>query len=49
MSEQQEVHIVLISNDPSRAYSALVMALGSVSMGTKCKLYCTMGGLVSTS
>jgi predicted peroxiredoxin len=45
MSEQQEVHIVLLSNDPGRAYSALVLALGSVTMGAKCKLYCTMGGL----
>ena len=45
MSEQQEVHIVLLSNDPGRAYSALVLALGSVVMGTRCKLYCTMGGL----
>ena len=45
MSEQQEVHIVLISNDPDRAYSALVLALGSVTMGAKCKLYCTIGGL----
>jgi predicted peroxiredoxin len=45
MSEQQEVHIVLLSNDPGRAYSALVLALGSVAMGTRCKLYCTMGGL----
>lgn len=45
MSDQQEVHIVLLSNDPGRAYSALVLALGSVTMGAKCKLYCTMGGL----
>lgn len=43
--EQQEVHIVLLSNDSGRAYSALVLALGSVTMGCKCKLYCTMGGL----
>ena len=45
MSEQQEVHIVLLTNEPGRAYSALVLALGSVTMGAKCKLYCTMGGL----
>jgi len=45
MSGQQEVHIVLLSNEPGRAYSALVLALGSVAMGAKCKLYCTMGGL----
>src|SRR6476620_2748598 len=43
--EEQEVHIVLISNEPGRAYSALVLALGAVTMGAKCKLYCTMGGL----
>ena len=43
--EEQEVHIVLISNEPGRAYSALVLALGTVTMGAKCKLYCTMGGL----
>ncbi len=45
MSEQQEVHIVLLSNEPGRAYSALVLALGSVTMGAKCKLYCTMNAL----
>ena len=43
--EQQEVHLVLASNDPGRAYSALVLALGSATMGVKCKLYCTMGAL----
>ena len=43
--EEQEVHIVLISNEPGRAYSALVLALGSVTMGAKCKLYCKMNGL----
>ena len=43
--DQQEVHLVLASNDPGRAYSALVLALGSVTMGAKCKLYCTMGAL----
>ena len=43
--EEQEVHIVLVSSDPGRAYSALVLALGTVTMGAKCKLYCTMSGL----
>ena len=43
--DQQEVHLVLASNDPGRAYSALVLALGAATMGAKCKLYCTMGGL----
>ena len=48
MSEQQrqqEVHIVLVSNDPNRAYPAFTLALGAVTMGAKCKLYCTMSGL----
>jgi predicted peroxiredoxin len=44
-TEQQEVHLVLVSNDPGRAYSAFVLALGAVAMGAKCKIYCTMGGL----
>jgi predicted peroxiredoxin len=43
--EQQEVHIVLVSNDPNRAYPALILALGTITMGAKCKLYCTMNGL----
>lgn len=43
--EQQEVHIVLVSNDPNRAYPALILALGTITMGAKCKLYCTMSGL----
>ncbi len=43
--EEQEVHIVLVSKDPSRAYPAFVLALGSVAMGAKCKLYCTMDAL----
>jgi peroxiredoxin family protein len=44
-TEQQEVHLVLVSNEPGRAYSAFVLALGAVAMGAKCKIYCTMGGL----
>jgi predicted peroxiredoxin len=43
--QQEEVHIVLVSNDPNRAYPALTLALGAVTMGAKCKLYCTMSGL----
>ena len=43
--EQQEVHIVLVSNDPNRAYPALILALGTITMEAKCKLYCTMSGL----
>ena len=45
MSEEQEVHIVLLSNDVGRAYSAFILALGSVTMGARCKLYCTMQAL----
>lgn len=45
VEEQQEVHIVLVSKEPSRAYPALVLALGSVAMGAKCKVYCTMDAL----
>lgn len=43
--EGQEVHIVLLSKEPSRAYPAFVLALGSVTMGAKCKVYCTMDAL----
>ncbi len=43
--QQQEVHLVLASNDAGRAYSAFVLALGAVTMGAKCKLYCTMNAL----
>ncbi len=45
LQDRQEVHLVLASNDPGRAYSALVLALGAVTMGAKCNLYCTMGAL----
>lgn len=41
----QEVHLVLASNAPGRAYSSLILALGTVAMGAKCKLYFTMGAL----
>jgi peroxiredoxin family protein len=34
--EQQEVHIVLVSNDPNRAYPTLILALGTITMGAKC-------------
>lgn len=43
--QQQEVHLVLVSNEPGRAYSAFVLALGAIAMGAKCKVYCTMAGL----
>lgn len=42
---QQELHIVLLSNDPNRAYPALTLALGAVAMGARARIYCTMAGL----
>jgi predicted peroxiredoxin len=45
IGRQQEIHIVLVSNDPNRAYPAFTLALGAIAMGAKCKLYCTMSGL----
>lgn len=36
---------MLVSKEPSRAYPAFVLALGSVAMGAKCKVYCTMDAL----
>jgi peroxiredoxin family protein len=42
MSQQQEVHIVLVSNDPQRVYPALTLILASVSLGVKARLYYTM-------
>ena len=41
----QEVHLVLVSNDPQRAYPAFTLAMGAVAMGAKAKVYCTMGAL----
>src|SRR5207245_7901753 len=43
--QQQEVHIVIVSNDPERVYPAVTLALGAISMGSKASLYCTMSGL----
>jgi len=42
---QQQLHIVLVSNDPARAYPAVQLALGAAAMGHKVKLYATTGGL----
>jgi len=42
---QQEIHIVIVSNDPERVYPAITLALGAISMGSKASLYCTMSGL----
>lgn len=42
---QQELHIVVVSNDPTRVYPAVTLALGSSAMGAKANLYFTMLGL----
>ncbi len=42
---QQELHIVLVSNDPARAYPAVQLALGAAAMGHKAKIYATTSGL----
>jgi len=42
---QQEVHIVLVSNDPHRAYPALQLAMGAAAMGHKATVYATTSGL----
>jgi len=41
----QELHIVLLSNDPGRAYPAFSLAMGAIAMGTKAKIYATSNGL----
>ncbi len=41
----QEVHIVLLSNDPERAYPALMLALGAAAKGLKTEIYFAMNGL----
>jgi predicted peroxiredoxin len=43
--QQQELHMVLVSNDPQRVYPALTLALGATAIGAKAAIYCTMGGL----
>jgi len=42
---RQELHIVLVSNEPARAYPAIQLALGAAAMGNKAKVYATTGGL----
>ena len=42
---EQEVHIVVVSNDPTRVYPAVTLALGSTAVGAKANLYFTMNGL----
>lgn len=41
----QEFHIVLLSKEPDRAYTALMLAMGVQAMGGKASIYCTSGGL----
>ena len=41
----QELHIIIVSNDPSRVYPAVTLALGATAVGAKAHLYCTMAGL----
>ncbi len=41
----QELHIVLLSNDPARTYPALSLAMGAAAMGAKARVYCTTAGL----
>ncbi|MGI0091335.1 MAG: DsrE/DsrF/DrsH-like family protein [Nitrososphaerales archaeon] len=42
---KQEVHIVIVSNDPTRVYPAVTLGLGATALGSKVFLYCTMNGL----
>lgn len=42
---QQEIHLVLLSNDPQRTYPALTLAMGAKAIGARARIYCTMGGL----
>ncbi len=41
----QELHIVLVSNDPHRAYPAFQLAMGAAAMGNKARVYATTAGL----
>lgn len=43
-STQQEIHMVVVSNDPTRVYPAVTLALGAAALGTKVHIYCTMSG-----
>jgi predicted peroxiredoxin len=42
--QQQEIHIVIVSNDPTRVYPAVTLALGASALGTKVNIYATMSG-----
>ncbi len=41
----QELHIVLVSNEPERVYPALTLILAATALNVKAHLYCTMKGL----
>jgi predicted peroxiredoxin len=41
----QELHIVLVSNDPQRAYPAFQLAMGAAALGNKARVYATTAGL----
>lgn len=43
--EGQEIHIVLVSDDPRRVYPALTLVLAGRALGVDSYLYCTMDGL----
>lgn len=45
MSLAQEVHVVLLSNDPNRAYPALSLVLAARALGHDVSLYCAQQGL----
>jgi peroxiredoxin family protein len=38
---KQEVHIVLVSDEPTRVYPAFQLAMGVASIGLKAQIYCT--------
>jgi predicted peroxiredoxin len=42
---QQELHLVIVSNDPTRVYPALTLAMGATALGAKASIYTTMNGL----
>jgi len=42
---KQEVHIVLVSDEPSRIYPAFQLAMGVASIGLKAQIYCTQRAL----
>jgi predicted peroxiredoxin len=42
---KQEVHIVLVSDEPTRVYPAFQLAMGVASIGLKAQIYCTQKAL----